>query len=365
MDKTTNEGTVCRNGAKSHQSGPKGVPNITQWDQRTVPPLSRQDLDDARQLSAPGGPPPHQIGLPAAFVEQIIERSQRGLDLGIKNTSDAEKVLEELLRSEKYDLYRNISSRLVQTGILPSDFRIGSQPFRTLEPSMTFLSVKSIQERPSYKYQSGKRADSLELRIAVPDHEITLIAPRSLDLDLFLHNVGVGIAPYLSSSLLEEINEIVIDPGQHFFKWCARNGRLVNDSAAAHASAISGRITFLSSGRHFNPQTFHHEVGHLIADRLAKDELPPSDSSSIATVNEGAETSYPGDRFAKIHQEQGSPSEYGSSDPDEGFAVAWSDYITNEGRGLSKELFALLQTLGIPSGKNSEGMLNIIPFSRR
>jgi hypothetical protein len=164
---------------------------------------------------------------------------------------------------------------------------------------------------------------------------------------------------------LEEINEIVIDPGQHFFKWCSGNGRLVRDSAAAHASATLGRITFLSSGRHFNPQIFHHEVGHLIADRLAKNDLPPSNSSSTAANKESPETTYPGDRFAKIHQEQGSPSEYGSSDPDEGFAVAWSDYITNEGRGLSKELFALLQTLGIASGKNAEGMLNIIPFSRR
>lgn len=333
-------------------------------DLRSAPALSPQNLDRVRQLSAPSGGSPHREGLPATFVEQIIEKYQRGRDLGLTNARDAEKLLEELLRREKYDLYRNISSRLVQTGILPTDFRIGSQPFRTLQPSMTFLSVKSILERPGYEYQSGKRADSLELRISVSDHEITLIAPLSLDFDRFLHNVGVGIAPYLSSSLLKEINEIVIDPGKHFFKWCAGNGRLVNDSAAAYASATSGRITFLSFGRHFNPQIFHHEVGHLIADRLANNDQPPSKSSSTPANKEAPETTYPGDRFAKIHQEQGSSSEYGSSDTDEGFAVAWADYLTNEGRGLTKELFALLQTLGIPSGKNGEGMLKMIQFSR-
>jgi|GEM_PF-6257528 len=217
MDRTVNEANFCRRGDKSHQSGPKSDPNITSLDLRSTPALSSQNLDRVRQLSAPSGGSPHREGLPATFVEEIIEKYQRGRDLGLTNARDAEKLLEELLRREKYDLYRNISSRLVQTDILPSDFRIGSQPFRTLQPSMTFLSVKSIRERPGYEYQSGNRADSLELRISVSDHEITLIAPRSLDFDRFLHNVGVGIAPYLSSSLLEEINEIVIDPGQHFF----------------------------------------------------------------------------------------------------------------------------------------------------
>jgi hypothetical protein len=364
MNKSANEGNVCLNKAKSYQSSNKIDPNTTSLDQRGVPIIPPQNLDHVRKLSTPSGPQSHKKGLPDGFVAQIIERYQQGHDLGIKTEREAQKLLEELLRGEKYDLYRNISSRLVQTGILQSDFRISSYPFRTLQPSMNFLSVKSILERPDYRYHSGIRADSLELRIAVSDHEITLIAPRTLDFDLFIHNVGVGITPYLSSSLLEEINEVVIDPGQYFFKWSAGNGRLVNNYAAAYASVKSGRITFLSYGRHFTPQIFHHEVGHLIADRLAKNELPRSDSPPTATDNEGPETSYPGDRFAKIQQEQGSSSEYGSSDPDEGFAVAWSDYMTNEGKGLSKELFALLRTLGIPSGKNSEGMLKMIPFGR-
>lgn len=292
---------------------------------------------------AGGGTPSAQR--PELAPQSVIERLKKGQDLGVHDPEDAKRVLDGLLKSEQYDWYRFIARALYEKGMLQKDFSAGGMPFQTLVPRHSFISVVSIANKKNFEYSSGKKADSVEVRITANGHPITLIAPRDLNFDSFLNNVGIGIQPYLSSPLLRELKTVVIDPGKHPFQWRNKQGQLVKDASAAYVHSegpYSGLMVFPESGENFNAAVWHHEFGHLLADKLRKAESNP-----IAKLFWSEGGPHPGKRFEKLYRNQGSYSDYGSSTVVEGFAEAWEDYMTNRGARLSPEQVKLLQSLGI------------------
>jgi hypothetical protein len=372
-------------GTSSSEGGKKGIVVVedagipfvkgdgTHRDRLTMDPAARKKLSQLGFRVLPGGgnelrlsfqgdssfPPgptssPARAGggtpsapRPELAPQNVIERFKKGQDLGVRTPDEAKRVLEGLLKTGQYDWYRGISEALSNKGILPINFSIANMPFSTLKPSMDFISVVSISEVKNHQYFSGQRADSLEMKIRVNGHPVTLLAPRNADFDQFLHNVGMGLQPFVSSPLLREVNRIVLDPGEKKVIWKTSAGKAVNDTALARAIHPIGELVFFNGGGSFTSEVFHHEMGHLLADKLKKGEMPQILRNLPLNVGPWAETAEPGDRFTALWQKQGSYSPYGRLSVVEGFAEAWKDYMTNRGDRLPPEQVKLLQSLGI------------------
>jgi hypothetical protein len=301
-----------------------------------------------------GGPP--SASLRDLSPQIVVERYNKGQDLGVRTPEEAKVVLEALLKSGKYDWYRGIAGALSDKGMFPNNMSADNRPFRDLAPSMDFISVVSISDVKNHQYYSGQRVDSLEIKIKANGHPITLLAPKNINFDAFIYNVGVGIQPYLASPLLKELKRIVVDPSQKNVNWTTAEGKLVKGTAEAHADSQIGEVVFFRGGKDFNPRVFHHEMGHLIADKLRMGDASIL-MRGLMAINPPAETAEPGDRFTALWKKQGSFSQYGSGSggATEGFAEAWMDYMTNAGGRLPAEQLNLLKTLGISNAFSSSG----------
>jgi hypothetical protein len=297
--------------------------------------------------------PEEPFSLPRVPCDLGSARALKGAILtgkvpAIDYADQVQAALRTLYQAREYECYRQLARDLERLGITVPD-RNG-KPFVTMVPELKDIEILSIRSLLHRSYQ-GQETASYEVKIKVRDRTIRLVGPDFLDWDAFVSNVRNGLQDLAQTPFLKVVKQVEIDVGS-------------KGTSRAHASAhyLTGKITFFrqpGSSYYFTDRIFHHEVGHLIADRIDPLRLFHRFGRCIIRAGEASpltrparflyQPGHPGRRFQKLWERRGSHTTCGKKAVEEGFPEAYADCMVGRDETVSTRQRRFVSQLGIPN----------------
>ncbi len=253
--------------------------------------------------------------------------------------------LRTLYQAAEYECYRQLARDFNRLGIPVPE--LDGKPFITMVPELKDIEILSIGSC-KYRYYGGHKAPSYEVKIKIRDRTVRLVGPDFLDWDVFVSNVRNGLQDLSQSSLLKVVKQVVVDHGS-------------KKGGNAHASArcLIGKINLFrqpDSSYQFTDRVFHHEVGHLIADRvggirflhrIGRRARSATGRTFGGVINKIYRAGHPGRRFEETWKNEGSHTSYGHRNVREGFAEAYADFMVGNHEKIHHKQRSFVAKIGI------------------